>query len=529
MAKAGQAPQSDLTVFLLKEGSTADTVLPSRDTLDHFAITAGSRSADLFVRRHRAAAPRWAAFFRGQLDSHAFGAISSVSAVLMVETSGRQFALTFGHGRLLLADDCWDERFGLRIALNSVSGKIRSVDTQTLDSLGRHARIQASRDARVLEFGVDVEQDLLRAVTGRPDDDRIGSRVTGRDALRTTARVELGTLPQFLRRLLEKSQENTYKRDFPWVDHIRDIADDASVRELDDQLAKRLEDGRTEGISLAVPEIIDWNDISAIRYLNVGDRLDHVELNLDDPVALLQEHDGQVSAEGLSRCRVSAVDANGTQIHGWRLHKCIHAEMTLSGAAYVLSAGRWFRVHKGFAKEVDEAFQSVPRLANPLPPFGDASESAYCRRVAGINGEWIVMDRAMIRYGGGKSQVEFCDLFAPDHQRMLHVKRYAGSSPLSHLFAQALVAGETFRVDPQFRDAVNGLLPVARRLPTPVAAPEGYSMILGIAKTDPFDLPFFAKVALRHAVRRLGGFGYSVQLAHIVVPDDFAIVKRARR
>jgi uncharacterized protein (TIGR04141 family) len=139
------------------------------------------------------------------------------------------------------------------------------------------------------------------------------------------------------------------------------------------------------------------------------------------------------------------------------------------------------------------------------------------------------MDRRTVRYGGGKSQVEFCDLFGPAEKLLLHVKRYAGSSPLSHLFAQALVSGETFRVEPQFRVALNAVLPAAHRIPSPQDGPEGYGIVLGIAKPTELTLPFFAKVALRHTVKRLIGFGYDVQLAHIVVPDSFAITKRARR
>jgi uncharacterized protein (TIGR04141 family) len=528
MAKHAPTPQADLTVYLLKEGTTIEAALPKRQGLDRLLVKLGTTQGELFIRRSRSPAPRWAKFFTGQIEPKEFGAISTVSAVLFVETASRAFALTFGHGRLFLADECWEERFGLKIALNSIGGKIRNVDKQTLDSLGGHARIQSSRDARVMEFGVDVEQDLLRGLTGRPDNEEIGSRVTGADALRTTAKVDLNTLPKLLKRLLDKSQEATYKRDFPWIDHVREIVSESLINDLDEELAKRLDDDKTEGISLAVPVIVDWNDISAFRYHGIGDRLDHVELSLADALDLLREDRDRFQKEDLRRCRVSAIDADGTQQHEWTLYKCLHGEITIAGATYVLSAGRWFRVHKGFAKEVDDAFQAVPRFAIPLPSYADDSEREYCQRVADGNNGWVLMDRRTVRYGGGKSQVEFCDLFGPAEKLLLHVKRYAGSSPLSHLFAQALVSGETFRVEPQFRAALNALLPAAHRIASPQDAPEGYGIVLGIAKPTELTLPFFAKVALRHTVKRLNGFGYGVHLAHIVVPNDFAVTKRAR-
>ncbi len=51
------------------------------------------------------------------------------------------------------------------------------------------------------------------------------------------------------------------------------------------------------------------------------------------------------------------------------------------------------------------------------------------------------MDKKNIPYGGGYSRIEFCDLFSKSKQ-MIHVKRYGGSSVLSHLFNQGLVSGE---------------------------------------------------------------------------------------
>jgi uncharacterized protein (TIGR04141 family) len=45
-------------------------------------------------------------------------------------------------------------------------------------------------------------------------------------------------------------------------------------------------------------------------------------------------------------------------------------------------------------------------------------------------------------------------------------------------------------------------------------------------KTGQLDLPFFSKVNLRHAVRRLEAFGYKVALAKIGVDDAFAKKKK---
>jgi hypothetical protein len=55
------------------------------------------------------------------------------------------------------------------VTLNAVDHtQIRSVDRETLDSPAPHSQIQARKAASITEFGLDVDQDLLRAVTGIP-------------------------------------------------------------------------------------------------------------------------------------------------------------------------------------------------------------------------------------------------------------------------------------------------------------------------------------------------------------------------
>ena len=111
----------------------------------------------------------------------------------------------------------------------------------------------------------------------------------------------------------------------------------------------------------------------------------------------------------------------------------------------------------------------------------------------------------------------------------MHVKRYAGSAPLSHLLQQALVSGEAFRTAEEFRRLANEKLPEGYRLADHVARPDGFAVVLGIVKATGLDLPFFSKVTLRNTVRLLRGFDFDVRLAHINVREDWARTATARR
>jgi uncharacterized protein (TIGR04141 family) len=128
-----------------------------------------------------------------------------------------------------------------------------------------------------------------------------------------------------------------------------------------------------------------------------------------------------------------------------------------------------------------------------LPAYLDADEKTYCKRVSGGDSKWALMDRKTVKYGGGRSLVEFCDLYSKPRKTLVHIKLYAGSAPLSHLFAQALVSGETFKLERDFRKSLDKRLPAGHKLVDSDTVPSGYKVVLGIAKAGSLELPFFAK------------------------------------
>lgn len=137
----------------------------------------------------------------------------------------------------------------------------------------------------------------------------------------------------------------------------------------------------------------------------------------------------------------------------------------------------------------------------------------YLQKVADGNSDYALMDKKVIMVGGGRSKVEFCDLFSINND-IIHVKKYGGSSLLSHLFFQALVSGETFLFEESFRDAVNEKLPDSHKLPNLDSKPDpGNYMVCIAIMSDvpgPLELPFFSKVSFKHTVKTLQNLGYQV-------------------
>ena len=91
---------------------------------------------------------------------------------------------------------------------------------------------------------------------------------------------------------------------------------------------------------------------------------------------------------------------------------------------------------------------------------------------------------------------------------------------MSHLFNQGLVSGELFLSDEEFRIKVNKKLNNDFQIPNPSSKPEAskYQIIFGIISSSEkkLEIPFFSKVALRTAIKRLETFGYKVYFVKIL-------------
>lgn len=94
---------------------------------------------------------------------------------------------------------------------------------------------------------------------------------------------------------------------------------------------------------------------------------------------------------------------------------------------------------------------------------------------------------------------------------LIHIKRYAGSSALSHLFNQGLVSGELLVSNPKFKEKVK------EKTGRDAGEMMSKKIIFGIItkKPDKFNMPFFSKVSFNNVRRRLLALGYEVEVSKI--------------
>ena len=516
-----------LTIWLLKNlYQNAEDYITQEGRPKGITISDGNNDiGTIFIKRPLSKQPGWASFFEDVFDTSKFGTTKHVSAVLITKASNRFFALTFGHGRYLLKTGCWEERFGLKVALNSLGKQnIRALDKKTFDSIDRQSKEQASKESSIDEFGLDIEQDLLRGVVGVPKDRWLGSIMSGKESLSISTKMKIIQLGDLLDTLFDKYQEDSYKTEFPWVDYIQSIKDKSLTTKLDNKLVHEISGGSSDKIWMTIPEIVNWGQVQGFCYNKpaTSPRTQNIGL-VDFLKSLTEDEVDEINVEILKKKKIYCMDSEGNQLYRWPAYKCIYCEATIGGNTYLLSDGKWYAVDTDFAIKVQQSFEAIPDYQNTLPEYNDESEKDYNERVAAnFPSQYTLLDRNLVYYGGGRSSIEIADLYSSERD-FIHVKHYGGSSVLSHLFSQGKISGELFQMEAEFRAKVNEELPKSFKLENTTSRPETrkYGVVYAIIRDteDDLDLPFFSKLNIKNSVRTLEGLGFRVAKAKIDVAD----------
>lgn len=514
-------PRRGLSVYQLQPGFEEPAVALREFTrLTRLTLRLrGATQCTLWVHRSRLRTPSWASLFQDVVDPDIFGKAAGVSAVLLLTVGEARFAVVFGYGRYLLDPSAFDERFGLRVTLNAVDpAQLRTIDKDTFENVARHTREQVSKSTTIMGFGINIDQDLIRAVEGVPSDADLGMRLAGRDALHATVTIGLADLPALLARFGRLSKDVAYLKQYPWIDNIKDVRSPTVIDNLNGQLVALL-GARTLGRAWLTPPVVtDW-PAGGYRYGRGSRERDVQELRLGEFLDHLFADQGP-TARALKAQHVLPLAGDDSPKDRWTAYQCLYAEIQSEDRVYLLSAGHWYEIDKDFVDSVNSYVTAIPFTTLALPECGRESEKEYNVRVSRTSGGRVAnLDRIIIFHGGGKSQVEACDLYTRDRQ-FVHVKHYDNSSSvLSHLFSQARISAELFLQDAEFRRKFNAKLPRAFRIGNAEVRPASgdFEIVLAIISrsASPSLLPFFSRVNLRQTHRALAAYGYRVTVANI--------------
>lgn len=524
----------NLTIYLIKEIlEKNENPIDSKTVAKRINFILGNNlEATLHLKQNSEKLPDWAKFLSQSEDipNEWFDKNRHTGAALEVVVQGKKLVITFGLGFSMVNGNAIERDFGLRVALNATDdAELRSIDKSTNSVTPLNARSQSSLGVDIDSLLIDTESDLLFAVTGKSKVKELGSIVTGRDSLILKPKLRLEELPEILKTVLTlygKALPSKYQ----WVDNIRKIKDRKLNDQLFDQLISQLNIDDTANIWIGEPEIIDWSNVDGFQVGNDCSR--HDTISLAKILAYLRKSHSTLSIRLLDTTTVYCKAADGAIIKKWSVTRCIYAEILFANETYVLRDGIWYKVDNDFITTINRAVSKIEHYPIKFPEYDHDSEGDYNKYVETLITDAVCMDAKNISYGGGRSKIEFCDLLIKQCD-FVHIKRYSGSQPLSHLFNQGYVAAETFKRSEEFRKAVNKKLPSYCQLPILEADinVKQFSVIFAICtdKTSlPIDLPFFSKVALKKASESLRTMGLKVYIAKIPYSATFAVKSKIK-
>ncbi len=520
-------PSYSLTVYLLKETCSSFEDALDEERLSSFVsqpvnnrtMKYDSDSDDyrLYVKKPSSNKPDWAKLFDVEVNSR------SASGLYLRRIKNRIMAIAFGpSGRHLIKESMIVRRFGLMVVLNSVDpGSLHSVDKVNLSEEGIQSRVQASRPSSESAFGIDIYKDLIRNVSGKSKDkDVFGTTIVGKDSLSVRIKVDLNSLDHFLGECLRAYESDAYKASFGFIDNIKNC-DSQETGVLSQELVSSIISDDTNVKSwLSVPDIIDWADHAGFIYSVDKSKEIHDDLSFTDYIDMIDKR--ELSVDGLKKHKIARLSSDKSHtLDKWSIYRCLYAEMKHQGRLYILDNGEWYEVDKNFIEHIENEYKDIPKESTslsfpaykPKPDGKDKAETEgnYNKRLAAhLGGD--LFDAVLIDLIGN-SRFEFCDVYKDN--KMIHVKRYDGSSALSHLFNQGYVSASSIR-DGDVRKKINDKSIKGAVFGEAFSAGEYEIVYAIISKSNSgLDIPFFSKITLTNMCRDLRLMGYGVSLVKI--------------
>lgn len=517
----------DLTVYLAKEEyKEVDDLIKLEAKYKKFPVKIGDDEVGtLLVASSHSSPPRWGTLFSDFVDTEQIGMNQTTGALLAIKEEGRLFLYSFGRGRHLVKTESIEPNFGLRAALNLLDPEsIRSLDKSSLEAQPKQAREQSGEAVGLDFFGIDIESDLLRGITGRPRSADFGSRVSGGDPIKLSMPIRMENIKTLSGRLYAAYGDESYKNGpFSWIDHIGMVKDNDLRDDLDCLLVDRLISGDFDCLWLCAPKIIDWERVAGFKYSAGKKAVQYCDTRIEECLGEIAKNDIDVAL--LKRRKIIAVDDDGLQVFDDTVYRFLYAEACHNDVVYILNAGTWYAVTSDYVKRIHEQYEYInaKKYDRDLLEYDDESEGHYNERLVGSDSsQFALLDKKNILLPDAASPVEACDVYRKDKE-LIHVKRYGGSSVLSHLFSQGLVSGELLKMELRFRQELNQRLPPHLKIEGVEARPlpDEYTVVFAIIseQENGLSLPFFSKISLKHAVNRLEAFGYKVKLAKIPVAE----------
>ncbi|TKG65761.1 hypothetical protein FCN18_26525 [Prauserella endophytica] len=477
---------------------------------------------------------------------------TAASAALFIDVDGAYYTLAFGQGWRYMREGKVDRQFGIDVGVRMLDpDEIKDVTRWALSAKSRVDRNMVPGGQGLWAFGLREHAELVRSLSGKAHDnlpiDLTYVRRRGKyrnfrlsvecgEGLHIHLGITGDSLVSDLReltRIVDEVEVNPQLEPLQWV---RRLGPNHDMRELLDSEAVDLlaDPDVTRGeVGIAYPSRY-YDGPTVQRYSgNIGDfRIDTEELSIEKIRIGVRQRPKNEYLRTLRSSTIEGLDGSGASLGGEvsALH-WIAAEIVDPDYHYILLDGDWYSLGDQYLRHVDRVVKSAFKEQPPwtLPAWNSTPlnerrkiyEKDYNENVPKLDGRFLCLDRKLVKTRVHPQGFEVCDLLGPNDE-LIHVKKVSsdtGSSVLSHLFAQGLVAiesltdAETWK---EFREIIRERDPSrVRRLG---ARPAG--LVYAIHRSDkplePRTLFTFARSALVSASVALNTFGIPLQI--VVIP-----------
>jgi uncharacterized protein (TIGR04141 family) len=544
------------TFFLLKKldvATAATYVTPSTkgmktEEIGHHKAEDGTVCTIFSQYRHEQA-PKWFSFVKDSVDPKYYPWLRNrnAAALIIISTkikdSFRFFAVSLGQGHHMLSDDLVESDFGKIATLNSVR-KIKVANSREIGVNAVQKRLASNSEVELGRIGVQLDYEILTGVSGRCEEESLGTRIGGEDSLQLNSSITLETLGAKCRKLFAASKDDRYKTEHPQVERMKTVKDDHKETELCTELLNAINSRqRSMKISVAAPDLIDYEVFD--EYHMTGCETSTPEMTLEALYDMLG--DRQITMSGLKeRIKIQARSCTDDSLKSKQepliAYLRFEVDDETNGLVYVLSGRKWYVLSRNYVETVRNDLKQVlepysgptlmpwPRSLPPYPPKDKPGEIAWHEGFYNLQyhgpADFLFMDRDnyTLGEGGGHDQIEISDFFY--HPSAMHfcVKRRHKSQTLSHLFSQGSVSADLFSRSKDYRTSFYN--DVSARWPNAkVELLDRLTFVYCIALEDPpkdaIDaLPLFSQINLLRHAGDIRARRYGVQLCTIKLVDD---------
>lgn len=506
-----------LSIYLIKEN-----IIEHSDIVKDINTKEDFTNGTLYYKKSYSNPPSWTNNFFNKNIVELKNSSASGLYITKVTHQNKDiyFGLSFGHGWQMFKDGVIVEQFGIKTALSIIKDEIKKIEKKNFRNGLKDVSEQLGKIGTVADFGFDVEQDIMRAIVGEPENKELyGKNVVGKDALSLSIKKNVDEIGDLLKEIYKAYVSNKYKDRFDWFDNFSSISDKKLVSDLDTKITEKIgDDTKTNVIYwLAIPEVINWENTKCFKYNQKSNSAEYQDITFEDFNTSLEDDNTDIDVEILKKKKVYQVDTNDNIIEEWSIYKCVYAEIDYNNEKYLLVAGKYYKVDKDYKKKVEDEISVDTSFT--LPDWDKSKhENIYNTEVATNDNSFQCLDGGANQNNLiGKGKIEFADLVKTD-KHLVHVKKYGSSAVLSHLFSQGLVSATLLLTEKSFRIEVNGKLATSHKSVVADAdpTPADYTVVyaIGTSKND-LKLPFFSLVNYRNTKKQLGLYGYKVLMVKI--------------